>query len=213
MTETGKVAWSRLAFGGFLTVAAGLCSAPLDLPAGPWQENSGATAIVLLEEVPRVSLAELTGSQGEDVMMPLYFTPDPKVPLRSLTVEIDYVSNNLKFDGASKGLAAENTGVQVSAAVDNGKPDDKGLSRAKLRVTTSLADPANQDGLPEGMLAYLIFRVSNDAKPFAIKLNTSLVSAEDLQNRKVTKVSAQPGLITVETFEAIPTPTCFFFTH
>src|SRR3970282_198305 len=59
------------------------------------------------EVVPRVALAELSGTPGAILMVPLYFTPDLKTPLRSFVVDIEFVSNNLKFQKASRGVAAE----------------------------------------------------------------------------------------------------------
>jgi len=76
------------------------------------------------EVVPRVSLAELNGTPGSSLMLPLYFTPDPKNPVRSITVDIEFVSNNLKFDHASNGTAADQVGAAITTALTEGKPDD-----------------------------------------------------------------------------------------
>jgi len=147
------------------------------------------------------------------LMIPFYFTPDPDKPLRSVTVDIDYVSNNLKFQKASKGVAADQAGAEITTNLTDGTPDDKGITRSTLRVTASLGQGNATQGLPDGLLAYLLFQISLDAKPFAIKLNTTVVSAEDLKNQKLAKMAAEPGLVVVEVLDVMPEATCFFFSH
>ena len=115
-------------------------------------------------------------------MVPLYFTPDPRAPLRSITVDIDYVSNSLKFQKASRGVVTEQVGADLSTTLTDGKPDARKITRSKLRVAVAIPERDPKQGLPEGLLAYLLFQVSTDAKAFAIRLNTSVVSAETIQN-------------------------------
>jgi len=64
---------------------------------------------------PRVSLAEIKTTPGASLMMPLSLTPDPKNPLRSLTVEIGFVSKSLVFQKTSRGLAAELVNADIEA--------------------------------------------------------------------------------------------------
>lgn len=166
------------------------------------------------EAVPRVAVGEITGSPGASLMIPLYFTPDPKTPLRSIVVDIDYVSNNLKFHKAARGTAAEQAGAEISANLTDGAPDENGLIRSTLRVSASLAEETSKTGLPAGLLAFLMFDVSMDAKAFSIRLNTTVVSAEDLRDPpQVAKVNAVPGMVVVEIPDLMPEATCFFFTH
>jgi hypothetical protein len=165
------------------------------------------------QSVPRIAVGEISGTPGASLMVPLYYTPDPKVPLRSVAVEIEFVSNNLEFQKVAKGLAADSSGAEVTGTVTKGTPDDKGVTRSKLLVTTKLADANSQKGLDEGLLAYLLFQISLQAKPFAIKLNPTVVAAEDLRAQKVAKVAADPGVVAVEALDVMPEATCFFFTH
>lgn len=196
----------------WLAVLGALLPMPRQLRAAALQSAS--------TQVPRVSLAEVGGTPGASLMVPLSFTPDPKNPLRSLTVDVEFVSNSLIFQKASRGLAVELVNADIQTNLTEGKPDDKGLKRAKLRVTASLLEPNPKEGLPDGLLAYLLFQVSQDAKPFKIKLTPTVVSAEDLSNppKKVANVSAVPGLVVVEALDAVydrlaPQVACFFFTH
>ncbi|OFW39730.1 MAG: hypothetical protein A3J28_11340 [Acidobacteria bacterium RIFCSPLOWO2_12_FULL_60_22] len=167
------------------------------------------------EPVPRVAVGEINGTPGASLMIPLYFTPDPQNPLRSLTVEVDYVSNNLKFQKASRGLVTEQAGADVSTTLTDGKPDAKNVTRSKLRISVALMEKDPKQGIPDGLLAYLLFQISMDAKPFAIKLNTAVLAAENIKNppQKVAKVNTVPGLVVIETPDMMPEATCFFFTH
>ena len=177
----------------------------------PAQQGGQAQAA----SVPRVAVGEINGNPGTNLMVPLYFTPDPNKPLRSITVEIEYVSNSLKFQRAAAGLAVEQVGADISSTLTDGMPDARNVTRSKLRV--AVADPASQPakGIPDGLLSFLMFRVSPDAKPFAIRLNTSVVAAETAQTppQRVANVSTLPGLVVVELGDMLPEATCFFFTH
>ena len=178
------------------------------------ERRSDAAPEATAKDLPSVALGDITGTANANLMIPLYYTPDPKTPLSSLTVEIDYVSNSLKFQKALPGAVTEEAGAEVQTTLTDGVPEDK-VVRSKLRVAVALTKKQDSTGLPEGLLAYLMFRISPEAKPFAIKLNTSVIAAEDLRNppQKVDKVHAQPGLVVVELLDAMPEATCFFFTH
>jgi hypothetical protein len=172
------------------------------------------------QRVPRVSLGEVRAVPGASVMMPLVLTADPKNPLRSLTVDIEFVSNSLIFQKTSKGLAAELVNADVQANLTESKPNGMGLKRAKVRVTASLPDPSPKEGLPDGLLAYLLFQVSQEAKPFLIKLTPTVVGAEDLSTppKKVGNVGTELGQVAIESADAVydrlaPQVACFFFSH
>lgn len=196
----------------WLAVAWALHSMPPQLQAAALQSVS--------EQTPRVSLAEIVGTPGASLMMPLSLTPDPKNPLRSLTVDIEYVSNSLIFQKASRGLAAELANADIQSNLTESKPDDKGLKRAKLRVTASLPESNPKEGLPQGLLAYLLFQVSPDAKPFLVTMTPTIVSAYDLSTppKEVTNVVTKPGSVSIDDLgnrydRLAPAVACFFFTH
>ncbi|MDA2934612.1 hypothetical protein MYX82_09755 [Acidobacteria bacterium AH-259-D05] len=195
----------------WLAVAGALSPMPLHLKAAVLQSAS--------ERVPRVSLAEVSTTPGASLMVPLVLTPDPENPLRSLTVDIEFVSKSLIFQKTSPGMALELVNADIQANLTEGEPDDKGLKRAKLRVAASLPESNPKEGLPEGLLAYLLFQVSQDAKPVMIKLTPTVVSAEDLSTppKKVASLAAEPGLVVVEAldtmYERLAPFACFFFMH
>lgn len=161
---------------------------------------------------PRVAVGEITGTPGSSLMLPLYYTPDPKLAVKDVTVEVEFVSNTLKFEKLSPGVAAEESGATVKSSVVEGKPDDKGITRSKLVITASLPADKAAAGLPDGLLAYLLFQISLEAKPFAIRMVTKVNSASDAQS-KPAKVNAQNGLVMIENMDMMPEATCFFFTH
>jgi hypothetical protein len=168
------------------------------------------------EDAPRISLRQITGSPGDSLMIPLYYTPSSAgEPLRSIAMDIDYVSNHLKFQKAAAGVIPEDVGVDVAGSATDGEPDAKGTVRSQLRVSVSLTEKNPKKGLPEGLLVYLLFQVTTDAKPFTITLTPTVNSAEDLHNppRKVAEITTAPGTVVVEVPDALPETTCFFFNH
>ncbi len=199
----------------YLGLAFALLSAPLAMS----QMNMGgpqATPAAVKEDppppAPRVAVGEITGTPGSMLMLPLYYTPDPKMPVKEITVDIDFVSNTLKFQKLSPGVAAEESGADVKGSVTEGKQDDKGVTRSKLTITASLPDAKAAAGLPDGLLAYLLFQVTLEAKPYAVRMNTVVTAAKD-PTAKPVKVNAQNGLVVMELMDMMPEATCFFFTH
>jgi hypothetical protein len=186
--------------------------APLQKNAADKAEASKESAT---EAVPRVSLDEIMGSPGASLMIPFYYTPDPKEPLRALSADVEFVSNHLKFQKSSRGVIPDDVSAEITTNVTDGKPDDKGVVKSKLHVTVSLTDKNPKKGLPEGLLAFLLFQVTMDAKPFTIKLTPTLVSGEDINNppRKIAKITGVPGTVVVEIPDILPEATCFFFSH
>jgi hypothetical protein len=130
-------------------------------------------------------------------------------------VDIDYVGNHLKFQKAAPGMIPEDVGADIGATVTDGVPDAKGTFRSKAHVTLSLTEKNPPNGLPEGLLVFLIFQVTLDAKPFTIKLNPTVISADDLNTppHKVANLRTVPGTVAVEIPAVMPAATCFFFSH
>ena len=189
----------------------------VQLPAAAEQQNApaGGENREADARLPRVAVGEINGNPGSNLMVPLYFTPDPKRPLRSITVELDYVSNSLKFQNAATGTAVEQAGATVKATLTDGKPDQNNVTRSKLRIDVQIPEGQSGKSIPDGLLSFLLFRVSNEAKAFAIRLNTNVVSAQTAQtpSQTVADVGTLPGMVVVEQGDLLPEATCFFFTH
>lgn len=192
-----------------VTVVVAFCIVRVPVAAAQ-QENGDEEA-----GVPRVAVGEINGNPGSGLMVPLYFTPDPDRPLRSLTVELDYVSNSLQFRNAASGTAIEQVGATLNATLTDGEPDENNLTRSRLRIDVEIPESQAGQGIPDGLLSFLMFDVSVEARPFAIRLNTNVVSAQTAEtpSQTITDVSTLPGLVVVELVDMMPEATCFFFTH
>lgn len=203
----GKFLWS-------VVLLLGICWTQSALAAQQNAPASGGDSDAA-KKVPRVSVGEINGNPGSNLMVPLYFTPDPNKPLRSITVELDYVSNSLKFENAASGTAVEQAGATMKATLTEGKPDKNNVTRSKLRVDVEIPEGQTGKGIPDGLLSFLMFQVSTKAKPFAIRLNTKVLSAQTAANpsQTVADVGSLPGMVVVEQGDVLPEATCFFFTH
>jgi len=163
---------------------------------------------------PYVSIGTVDGSPGASLIVPVYYTADPKTAIRSVTLELEFVSNNLEFQDATKGVVDEDR-LEVSNTLTKGSPDSKGVTRSKLRLTATLKEDKSAEGLANGLIAYLMFQLSAEAKPFVITLTPTIIAAEDTEkpSKKVTSLKAQPGSISVLSADVTPEMSCFFFTH
>lgn len=165
--------------------------------------------------VPRVAVGEINGTPGSSLMVPLYFTPDPDRPLRSISVELEYISNSLEFRNAASGTAVQQIGATLNSTLTAGEPDENDLTRSRLRIDVEVPESQAEQGIPDGLLSFLMFDVSTEARPFAIRLNTTVLSAQTAEtpSQTITDVSTLPGLVVVELLDMMPENTCFFFTH
>jgi hypothetical protein len=160
---------------------------------------------------PYIAIGTVDASPGASLMVPIYYTPDSATRLRSFAVEIDFVSNNLAFQEAANGVV-DSESLKLTSSVSNVPPDAKGVKRSKIRLVTTTVDAKEE--LPEGLLAYLMFNLSMDAKPFVIRLSPTVISAEDVAKASVVhKLSARAGSVAVLSSDVTPEMSCFFFTH
>src|SRR5579885_663686 len=127
----------------------------------PESEKSGAKSGEAksneIPGAPRIALDQIEGSPGASLMIPLYYTPGKNEPLRALAVDIEYVSNHLKFQKAAEGVIPEGVKVNISTNVTDGAPDSKGTVRSKLHISVS-EDKSATKPLPEALLTYLLFQ-------------------------------------------------------
>ena len=182
-------------------------------PASPEEEGAGGEQSP--RTIPRIVLGAQTATPGVNVVIALYYTPAQGVELRSLVVEVEWVSKHLQFVRSQRGIAAEMIGANVDTKVTGTRTDSESLERTTLRIDASVVEENPKRGLPEGLLAYLTFRVSSDAQPFAIELRPTLVSALDISSpaRKIAEAEMENGKVSVELPGLPPYVTCFFFTH
>jgi hypothetical protein len=153
----------------------------------------------------------LASDRGTTAAIPLYYQAGKDTRLRSLRLELDFVSNSVKFDKAEKGIVAGAQAFDLTVEAKELPPDDKNLTHTRLTVNVALPGVDSQKPLPEGLWAFLNFRIPPDAKPFSIALNPISVSAQDMAKKPV-EVAVEAGKIIVSVPDA-PLPGCFFFSH
>ncbi len=158
-----------------------------------------------------VILGTVAGERGSTASIPVYYEPGKNTRLLSLHVEVDFVSNSVKFTKADKGLAAQNQDYDISAEAKELPPDDKKIIHTRLHLdfTASGSDP--KKSLPEGLLTFLNFNIPMEAKPFSISLKPITITAEDTSKKPV-KVAGEAGKIIVSDPD-VPLVGCFFFSH
>jgi hypothetical protein len=193
-----------------LLVVPGMLAFPI--PAG-LQAQRGAGSV----DAPGISVGEVTASPGATVMVPLHYVPEPGVAVSALTIDIVYVDAAVTFDGASSGIASDGPRVEVKTNLSDGPPDEKGVPRARLRVTLAVRDDQPSKELPRGVLAYVAFAIAATRVESApIPLRLSVVSANGPPGRRqpAPNVNARSGVLVVGSpGDLIPPMACFFYMH
>ena len=172
----------------------------------------GQTAEAPEREAARVSLGTTSGSAGDLIVVPIYFTPAQGVEVAHLKLEISYVSANLKFSNLEAGVAATTGGVDLHSEVKEAK-NEKGIDTQTLQITASFAssEPAKK-GIPEGLLAYVAMKISESGRSARITLRGS-AQARELGSNKALYLRDFETSLDVFGAGAQPMLTCFFFSH
>lgn len=179
------------------------------------QKSSEGKAERANPALPRIALGSQDGTPGVEVIVPLYYSPPRGVETRSLAVEIEWISQNLQFVRFARGISAESIGADVSGKVTETRRDSKNIEHSNLRIEASVVEQDPKRGIPEGLVAYLTFKISPEAKPFTIELRPKLLSARFIgtPGQTFTQAETESGKVTVELPGLPPYVTCFFFTH
>ncbi|MCH8267797.1 MAG: hypothetical protein IH846_09795 [Acidobacteria bacterium] len=164
-------------------------------------------------EAGRVSLGTTSGSAGDLIVVPIYFSPAQGVEVGLLKLEISYVSANLKFANLEAGIAATTGGLELRSEVKEAK-NDKGVDTQTLQITTSFRSTGPpQKGSPEGLLAYIHMKVGESARSASITLRGSAEASELGSNQRLQKLQSFETTVDVFGADAQPMLACFFFTH
>ena len=167
----------------------------------PAQNSKGAAGNVILGTV--------AGERGTSVAIPVYYESKDDAAVRSVHLDVDFISNSIKFSKAEKGIAAEVQDYELKAETEPLPNDDQGRSRTRIKIDVAVTEAGK--ALPQGLWSYLDFEIPPEAKPFAISLNPSSVSAKDV-SEKPAQVVAEAGKVIVSV-PAEPLAGCFFFAH
>ena len=192
--------WLVLAIGGILF----LLSSPR--LAGAAQERKAGR-----EPASNVVVGTVASERGTTAAIPLYYQPTKNSAVRSLHLELDFVSNSIKFAKAEKGVAAEGLNFEIAVEPKELPPDDKKIAHTRLNIDVTITDSDPKKSFPEGLLAFLNFKIPDDAKPFSISLTPITISAQDAAKKPV-EVAAEAGKVIVSIPDA-PLAGCFFFSH
>jgi len=160
---------------------------------------------------PAFILGTVSGDPGTIAGIPLYFKTGSGKPIRSAHLEVEFVSNSVKFAKANKGTASAVQDFDLTVDSNELPPDDKNIKRTRLTIDFAVKDSDSKKSLPEGLLSFLDFSVPTDAKSFSIELNPRVVSAQDAAKASV-KVRGEAGKIIIALPDE-PMAGCFFFTH
>lgn len=196
---------------GWITIALLLMgTAGAGLLLLPSQSGVSHAAALQDSDRPSLILGTVAGERGTSVTIPLYYKPGRGAAPRSLRLDVTFVSNSVKFAKAEKGIAAETQDFDLAVRAAE-LPPDNNIVRTRLSIDVAVADADNKKVLPEGLWAFLEFRIPPEAKPFSISLEPSSVSAADAAKKPV-EVAAEAGKIIVSVPDE-PLAGCFFFTH
>ena len=158
-------------------------------------------------QITRLDLGFDTEQPGHDVLMPLILDLPEGVEIATAVSQITFPTQLLSFGGATPGLSAQAAGAEVSAVEKN---DDQNPENTLITVTVSTGPGG---AIPSGMLADLIFTISEDA-PIELTITLgNVVSAltTDDPPRPVDSIMGKEGEIVVSATS--PLFACFFYMH
>jgi len=158
-------------------------------------------------ETARLDLGFDTEQPGHEVVMPLMLDLPEGVKVSTVISEITFPTDLLSFDEFSAGLSAQAAGAEVSVVE---KPDDQDPENTILTVTVSTPQ---EGAIPSGMVADLVFTISEDAPIEQTILLGNAVSAltTDDPPRPVDPIMGKEGEILVSATS--PVFACFFYMH
>ena len=181
------------------------------LARGPNAEQTSGSGQRPAQQAGTLILGTVAGDPGSSIAVPIYFKPSGDPSLRSLRVELEFVSNSVKFAKAEKAPASEERDLDLAVQVEELPRNEKNVQRTRLIVDVSVVDANAKRPLPAGVWGFLNFRISPEATPYNISMNPLSVSALDTSQKPVL-VTVEKGNILVYAAE-LPMAGCFIFTH
>jgi len=163
------------------------------------------------KDTTRVTLASTNGSPGESVTLPIYLTPAKGLKIGGLKLEVNFVSANLKFDKIDRGMAAEMGDVELNSELKLGK-NEKGVETSSVTVRAS-APKESKEGIPSGLLAYLILKINETGRPASIALHVTAEGTEAGSANALTNLQSPDTQVDVVAPGSQPAISCFFFSH
>ena len=161
-------------------------------------------------ELPTVVFGTMAGDRGTIVSIPVYFTAG-KGAVSRVSLGVDFISNSVTFEKVDSVEGTSDQAITLKVEPELLPKDSKGLPRTRLKIEVSAPKGSGTKTLPDGLWMFLNFRLSPEAKPFAVGLQPNSALGFGSSGSPV-KISAEPGKVIVAA-ENEPTAGCFFFTH
>ena len=162
---------------------------------------------------PVVWLSDASGRPGEVIAVPITFAPGDGAKLRQLRLEVKFRSLNLKFDKVSRspGDKWKNLELTLEDSVTSGEGREES---SRLTILASLPPNVSvPDGIPEGELGKLTFRVEEDADGEMVDLELSAAATAVGSNTPLPQNTVRTEDAMVFILAPGASPGCFFFTH
>lgn len=167
------------------------------------------TALAFSQEVPdstpgqnTIALGTGLGTPGQPISLPLYLSAPGQANIGELTLEISLPSPLLTFSEVERAFLAEQVEAKLSADV----------IESKIRVKASVPE-GKGNPLPEGLIAFVKFKVSQEAKAGELKVLVEKVEMKDLEGKPIKTAGKAEGQINVIPKEMAPLAGCFFYMH
>ena len=155
---------------------------------------------------PTLNVGISTAKPGDPVDIPLTISGAEQPQMGSITLELTFPKDALRYVRASAGLSGEMAGAAVEGTARDA-PEASGLSFLTVSINA-------QQAIKPGILAYIHFRVSTDAQKGMVALRARTVEAATLNGEPQPLAKAATGQVEVfDINETIPMIGCFFFTH
>jgi hypothetical protein len=155
--------------------------------------------------IPRIIFGTVAADKGTVASLPVYINGG-MTGLRRLAVSLDFISNSVRFEKVDSSASSSDATAKIVVQPRDLPPDAKGLPRTRLYLVAE-----SPNGLMDGLLTFLNFKLAADAKPFAVTLQPAEIQAEDSGGKPV-KPIAEAGKVIVSA-EDETSIGCFFFTH
>ena len=101
------------------------------------------------DAVGTVILGTVAGERGTTVAIPVYYESKDNAAVRSVHLDVDFISNNVKFSKAEKGIASEMQDYDLKAEAEPLPNDNEGRSRTRIKIDVAVTEAGK--ALPQGL--------------------------------------------------------------
>ena len=156
-----------------------------------------------------LTLSQSNGPPDANVTVPVYFVGAEGVRTGGIRLAVDFPSTSLAFVGVELSGLSEGLGVTLETGVEAGVDGEHATLHVGLSAAAEAGSP---EPIPDGPLAYLVFKVSASTAPGTLIALVPAVTVTTLDSppRPVEPVVAPDGQIVVSTPGI---SACFFYMH